>query len=81
MATSASGIAQLEERGQALGGFDLELLFAHEQEAPGPKERIVAPAPMAQLFDLDPPTDGVEAAVGQRDQVEGVDHLGRLGQA
>ena len=35
---------------------------------------------MAQLFDLDPAADGVEAAVGHGDQVEGVDHLLGLGQ-
>ena len=56
-----------------------QLLFALEQQPAGPIERVVAPAPMTQLFDLDPPADGVEGAVGQCDHVEGVDHLGRFG--
>jgi hypothetical protein len=70
-----AGIAQFEERGQALGGFDLELLFAHQQETPGSKERMVASTTMAQLFDLDAPTNGVEAPVGHGDQMQGVDDL------
>ena len=34
---------------------------------------------MSQLFDLDPPSHRVEAAVGDGDQVEGIDDLGALG--
>ena len=46
----------------------------------GPVERVVAPAPVAELFDLDAPADAVQGPIGQGDEVEGVDHLGRLGQ-
>ena len=35
---------------------------------------------MAELLGLHPPADGVEAAIGERDDMEGVDHLGGLGQ-
>ena len=53
----------------------VELLLAAEQDPPGPIERIVASAPVAELFGLDPSADRVEAAVGERDHMEGVDHL------
>ena len=80
MATSASGSPSSRSEPQALGRLVVQLLFASEKHTPGPIKRIVAPAAVAELFDLDAPAHGVEAAIGQRDDVEGVDHLGRFGQ-
>ena len=51
-----------------------------EQHAVGPDRAGRPAAPMSDLFGLDLPADRVEAAVGQGDDVEGVDHLVRLGQ-
>ena len=56
------------------------MFFAAQQDPPGPIERVVTPAPVAGLLGLDAPADRIEAAIGERDDVEGVDHLGRLGQ-
>lgn len=56
------------------------MFFAAQQDAPGSIERVVPATTVAGLFGLDPSTHGVEAPVGQGDDVEGVDHLVRLGQ-
>ena len=58
----------------------VEVFFAAQQDPPGPIERIVPAAAVSGLFGLHPSTDRIEAAVGQGDDVEGVDHLGRFGQ-
>ena len=80
MATSAPGSPSSRSEARRSVASSLELLFTPEQQPAGPIERIVAATPMAKLFDLDAPADGVEGAVGQRDHMEGVDHLGGPGQ-
>ena len=55
-------------------------LFAAQQDPAGPIERVVSSAPMAGLFGLDSASHGVEGRDWPTDDVEGVDHLVRLGQ-
>ena len=69
------GITESEQRPQTLGGTGVELLFTHHQGAPYPIERVVLAAPVPDLLVLDTATHGIEAAVGERDDVEGVDDL------
>ena len=79
MATSAPGSPRASSEARRSAASSLSLSSPLSNSAPGPIERIVAPAPMTKLFDLDPSADGVEGPVGQGDHVEGVDHLGGLG--
>jgi len=51
------------------------------QQAPDPEQRVVAPSPVAERLSLDPPTDVVDAGVGELHRVEDVDRDDGLGQA
>jgi hypothetical protein len=71
IATSASGLPSSRS---------VWSLLTARQDPPGPIERVVTSAQVFGLFGLDPSTDPIEAAVGERDHLEGVDHRGRCGQ-
>ena len=80
MATSAFGITELEQRRQTCSRLLIELLFAGQQRSAHPIERIVSATAVSGLFGLDSTAHRVERAVGERDHVKGIDHLGGLGQ-
>ena len=80
MATSAFGSPSSSSEASRSVASASRRLLAHEQDPAGPIEGVVSSAPVAGLFVLHPPTHGVEAAVGQGDGMEGVDHLGGFGQ-
>lgn len=69
------GVSESKQGGEPGGRFLAEVLLAHEQHAAGSVERVTPPAAMAELFGLDAAADLVEAAVGEGDEVEGVDDL------
>jgi hypothetical protein len=73
-------IAEREQGREPLGSFLIELLLAEQQDAPGAIEGVIAPAAMAGLLGLDPAPHAVEAAIGERDDVEGIDDLRGLRQ-
>jgi len=66
--------------GKPFGPGPVEALLAHEQHTPCPIERGRRAGPVAGLFGLDAPADRVEATVGERHGMEGVDHLEGFGQ-
>ena len=74
------GVAQFEERAQALGLVDIKVLLGGQQQAPSSIQRIISPAPMSLLLSLDPAADVIEAAIGQGYGMKGVDNLLGLGQ-
>jgi hypothetical protein len=54
------GVSQLEQGGQPCGGFGIEFLLAHQQDPPGPVERIISATAVPGLFVLHPPPHGIE---------------------
>jgi hypothetical protein len=60
--------------------FSPSPFFAGQQHPPGSVERVVTASPVAGLFVVHPAANRIQRPVRQADHVEGVDHLGGLGQ-